>query len=136
MLHTVPALCGSPHVIFLFHLYTLAHLRARVFPWGQPRLAGCTVQSKTTFLNINLCCALLFLSLSSSVVGGTTTQTGLGTCTLIVHMRTPALSAVLCLTPAALLFLERCVLFSVKPHDMHCVDKLIQKLHGKLPTVQ
>lgn len=51
----------------------------------------------------------LSLSLSSNAVGGTTTQTGPGTCTLIVHMRTPAPSAVLCLTPAALLSLERCV---------------------------
>lgn len=68
MLHTVPVLCWSPHVIFLFHLHTLAHLRAWVFPWEKPRLAGCTVQSRATFLNINLCCALpsisLFISLS------------------------------------------------------------------------
>lgn len=54
MLHTVPVLCGSPHVIFLFHLHTLARLRAQVFPREKPRLVGCTVQSKTTFLNINL----------------------------------------------------------------------------------
>lgn len=53
------------------------------------------------------------LSLSSSVVDGITTRTGPGTCTLIVHMRTPAQSAVACLIPAALLFLERFVLFCV-----------------------
>lgn len=64
----------------------------------------------------DLICALsllLFLSLSSSVVGGITTRTGLGICTLTVHMRTPALNAVLYLTPAALLFPERCVLYTL-----------------------
>lgn len=91
-----------------------AHMQAWVFPWEKPRPAGRTVQSKITFLNINLCSlspSLSLFLLSSNVVGGTTTQTGLGTCTLIVQMRTPAPSAVLCLTPAALLFLERCVPF-------------------------
>lgn len=58
------------------------------------------------FLNIYLSCAL---SLSSNAVGGTTTQTGLGTCTLIAHRRTPALSAALCLIPAAFQSQERCV---------------------------
>lgn len=52
MLHTVTVLCGSPHVIFLFHLHVLAHLWAWVFPLQKPRLAGCTVQGKTMFLNI------------------------------------------------------------------------------------
>lgn len=46
---------------------------------------------------------------SSSVVDGTTTLIGLGTSTLIVHMTTPALSAVVCLIPAVLLFLGRSV---------------------------
>lgn len=53
--------------------------------------------------------SFFFFPPSSSVVDGTTTLIGLGTSTLIVHMTTPALSAVVCLIPAVLLFLGRSV---------------------------
>lgn len=81
-----------------------------VFPWEKPKMAGSTVRPDhvSKYIPADLCSSFF---LSSNAVGGTTTQTGLGTCTSIVHMRTPAWSAVLCLIPAVLLSLERCVLF-------------------------
>lgn len=109
---TVPVLCGSPHVKLLFHLHMLAHLWVWVFPREKPWLAGCPVQTNTMFLNIHpISLFTLHFSFppSSSVVDGTTTLIGLGTSTLIVHMTTPALSAVVCLIHAVLLFLGRSV---------------------------
>lgn len=78
---------------------------------GRMLFTGCSSQQDHVS-KYTLCSALspslsLFFSPSSNAAGGTTTQTGLGTCTLIVRMRTRAPSAVPCLTPAALLFLER-----------------------------
>lgn len=70
---------------------------------------------------------------SSSAVDGTTTLIGLGTSTLIVHMTTPALSAVVCLIPAVLLFPGRSV-FLCLAFNIHNMYKLTLWLKRNLNT--
>jgi len=104
MLHSGPVLRGPLHVIILF-LFT--GTRESGLSHGRSPDWQLTASNYKPAALSSLC---LSVSLSSSAAGGTTTRTGLGTCPLTVHVRTPAPSAVPCLTPAALLFLERCAI--------------------------
>lgn len=102
---------GTPRIRYHTPICTVWHAGKPGFsPREKPTLAGGTAGwSNGVFLLLNINPVPCSFSPSSCAAGGTTTQTGRGTCTLIARRRTPATSAAPCLIPAAFRSPERCV---------------------------
>lgn len=106
-----------------FHLYTLALKRARVFPWEKPELAACTVQNRTVFLKIYLSCAPHSLPQFKCCGWNNYTDWSWNLYFNCTHENPSSERCAVpysCCTP-----IPGEVRFSVQPHNIHCMDRLI-----------